>query len=128
MDWYLMVWKKYANFNGRARRKEYWMFSLFHLLVFLVLELTGFALLKSGIGIAFLVLVFVYAMAAIIPSLSVGVRRLHDIGKSGWWMFIGLIPFIGGLILFIFTVLDSDPGMNEYGPNPKFDVLSAASY
>jgi uncharacterized membrane protein YhaH (DUF805 family) len=116
MEWYLLVWKRFAEFDGRSRRKEYWMFSLFNFLIALVLEVAGLILLKSGIGLILLAVLFVYALAALIPSLAVSVRRLHDIGKSGWWLLIALVPIVGGLLLLVFSVMDSEPGMNEYGP------------
>ncbi|MGD0830813.1 MAG: DUF805 domain-containing protein [Terracidiphilus sp.] len=116
MDWYVMVWQRFAEFDGRSRRKEYWMFALFNFLICLGLLFIGILFFKHG-GF---VLCLVYELAQIIPSLAVSVRRLHDIGKSGWWLLIALIPFLGGLILFVFTILDSEPGPNEYGPNPKY--------
>jgi uncharacterized membrane protein YhaH (DUF805 family) len=112
MNWYLGVLKKYADFSGRARRKEFWMFVLFNFIIAVVLSVVdGF------IGIP--ILGGIYTLAVLIPSIAVGARRFHDIGKSGWWQLIGLIPFIGVLILIIFFVMDSNPGDNKYGPNPK---------
>lgn len=119
MDWYLEVLRKYATFTGRARRKEYWFFALFNLLVMLVLSfidgMIGLYSIEAGLG----VLSGIYTLAVLIPSLAVTVRRLHDIGRSGWWLLIAFIPLIGALILLIFTVLDSKPGSNQYGPDPK---------
>ena len=111
MNWYLGVLKKYADFNGRARRKEFWMFFLFNLIVAIVL-----GVIDSMIGIP--VLGLIYSLGVLLPSLAVGARRLHDTGKSGWWLLLGLIPLVG-LILIIFWVMDSNPGDNQYGPNPK---------
>ena len=121
MEWYLLVWKRYAEFNGRSRRKEYWMFALFNMLVALLVYIPAIllTLAKSWTGIALLALFVVYTLAGFIPSLAVGIRRLHDTGKSGWWFLISLIPLAGGIIFLVFMVLDSNPGMNEYGPNPK---------
>jgi uncharacterized membrane protein YhaH (DUF805 family) len=121
MEWYLLVLKKYAEFNGRARRKEYWMYALINILIIFVLEIAGFALIKNVtvVGYIFLALLGIYSLATLIPSLAVGIRRLHDTGKSVWWIFISLIPFVGPIILLIFLVKDSDPGTNLYGPNPK---------
>jgi uncharacterized membrane protein YhaH (DUF805 family) len=128
MDWYLMVWRRYAEFHGRSRRTEYWMFGLFNVLFVFVLAFAG------GIGIAtsrefgvlFFVLVGVYALAAIIPTLAVAVRRFHDTGKSGWLllllMVLGCIPLLGliaAVIQIVFLCTDSDLGQNQYGPNPK---------
>ena len=103
---------KYANFSGRARRSEYWYFYLFTSIVSAVLGGIG-----NAIGITWLA--GVTGLALIVPSLAVGVRRLHDIGKAGIWILIALIPCIGEIILLVWTIKDSDPGDNEYGPNPK---------
>jgi uncharacterized membrane protein YhaH (DUF805 family) len=127
MRWCMEAWKKYAEFNGRARRKEYWMFHLFNvLIVFALLILSGIAesLFPGSDGVKlFAVLVIVYFMAILIPSLAVMVRRLHDTGKSGMWVFISFIPAFGGLILFFFMLMDGEGG-NQYGPNPKSSVAS----
>ncbi len=119
MNWYLEVLKKYAVFNGRARRKEYWYFLLFSILISLALafvdDMLGTFSAKAGLGL----LGGIYFLAVMIPGLAVSVRRLHDTSRSGWWVLIALIPFIGSIILLIFTVLDSTPGENAYGENPK---------
>lgn len=119
MNYYLDVLRKYFVFEGRARRKEYWMFVLFSILISIVLSIvervTGLYSAENGVGF----LSSIYSLAILIPSITVGVRRLHDTGKSGWWILIGLIPFIGSIVLIVFFVMDSDPGQNEYGPNPK---------
>ena len=119
MNWYLTVLKKYAEFSGRARRKEYWMFVLFNIIFFIVAiildNILGTAIENVGYGLFY----FLYGLAVIIPSLAVTVRRLHDTGKSGWWIFISLIPLIGGIWLLILLVTDSQPGENPYGPSPK---------
>ncbi len=113
MEWYLQCFKKYATFEGRARRKEYWMFVLFNAII------STIASALSKIFGFFTVIYIIYAIAIIIPSLSVGVRRLHDIGKSGWNALWGLIPIIGAIYLLILTIKDSEFGDNKYGPNPK---------
>jgi uncharacterized membrane protein YhaH (DUF805 family) len=120
MNWYLEVLKKYAVFDGRARRKEYWMFTLFNVLISMTLGLielkiglTG--LWKSGGG----PLSGLYTLAVLIPGIAVSVRRLHDTGRSGWWLLIALVPCIGGIVLLVFMIEDSQPGDNQYGPNPK---------
>ncbi|MFC5046257.1 DUF805 domain-containing protein [Aquimarina hainanensis] len=119
MNWYITALNKYAEFNGRARRKEYWFFALFNLLfaiVAIILDnVLGIAIREIGYG----PLYGIYALATIIPGLAVAVRRLHDIGKSGWMILIAFIPFIGAIWLLILFTTDSDPGENEYGPNPK---------
>ena len=122
MEWYLKVMRdNYANFNGRARRKEYWMFTLFFLLFAL---LAGFVIgILSAVGetvaMIAIILAVVWYLAHLVPSLAVTVRRLHDTGKSGWFYLLAIIPYIGGLIIFIFTVIEGDKGYNKYGPDPK---------
>ena len=127
MNWYIDVLKKYAQFDGRARRQEYWMFTLFNFLIYmaLVLLVVLAAVLtansdNSGAA-AFLLMIpcGVYSLAVFIPSLAVSIRRLHDTGRSGWWILIGLVPFVGGIIFLVFMCQDSQPGPNEFGPNPK---------
>jgi uncharacterized membrane protein YhaH (DUF805 family) len=113
MNYYLEVLKKYAVFSGRARRKEYWMFILFNFIAYAIL---GFIEVLLGIPA---ILSSIYGLAVLIPSLAVCVRRLHDSGRSGWWILIGLLPLVGFIVLLIFMVLDSQPGDNQYGPNPK---------
>jgi len=122
MDWYLKVMKQYADFSGRARRKEYWMFTLFNIAIILALMIVLIAMgatnNKALIAIG-LVLYCGYALAVIIPSLAVCVRRLHDIGQSGWYYFIGFIPLVGGIILLVWFCQDSQAGENQWGANPK---------
>jgi uncharacterized membrane protein YhaH (DUF805 family) len=119
MNWYLEVLEKYAEFNGRAGRQEYWFFLLFNILISAFLAtidyFTGTFNFETGVGL----LSGIYSLAVLIPGIAVTVRRLHDIDRSGWWLLISLIPIVGGITLFIFMVLDSTPGNNEYGPNPK---------
>lgn len=119
MDWYLKALKQYATFEGRARRKEYWFFALFNFLILVGLSLLDmmFGVYSEEVGLG--LLSTLYWLVIIVPSIAVGVRRLHDIGKSGWWLLIGVIPLIGAIVLLVFAVLDSQPGANEYGPNPK---------
>ena len=122
MNWYLKVLKQYADFNGRARRKEFWMFSLFNFLIAFVLMLAMIALtltLKPALIIVGYIIYVCYLLAIFIPGLAVAVRRLHDIGKSGWYYLIGCIPLVGGIILLVWFCQDSQPGANEYGSNPK---------
>jgi uncharacterized membrane protein YhaH (DUF805 family) len=113
MDWYLEVLKKYALFTGRSRRTEYWMFTLVNAIILVVLGGIEKFLGTNGL------LDTLYALAVLLPSLGVSIRRLHDTGRSGWWLLIGFLPFIGWLVLLLFMVQDSEPGENEYGPNPK---------
>jgi uncharacterized membrane protein YhaH (DUF805 family) len=114
MNYYTDVLKKYAAFNGRARRQEYWMFTLFNALAMIVLAILAVAASKY-----LFVLYGIYFLAVIIPSLAVLVRRLHDIGKSGGWFWILVVPLIGGLWLLVLTCIAGNPGPNQYGPDPK---------
>jgi len=119
MEWYLLVLKRYAEFSGRSRRKEYWMFTLYNTVIYLVLYIAGLVtLMRSSLSMVFFGLVFLYALAVLVPSLAAAVRRLHDTGKSGWFILIGFIP-VAGIALIVLLCLDSTPGDNQYGPNPK---------
>jgi uncharacterized membrane protein YhaH (DUF805 family) len=106
MSWYLEVLKKYAVFSGRARRKEYWMFVLFSLIIAIVLGIIDRAVFNQQI------LGTIYALAVLIPSIAVGIRRMHDTGHSGWWL---LLPIVN----LIFAIQEGNSGENQYGPNPK---------
>ena len=118
MSWYFEVLRKYAVFSGRARRKEYWMFQLFNLIIFCVLSLIE-VILRIAPQTNGSVLASIYALAILIPGIAVGVRRLHDTNRSGWWLLIGLVPLIGTIVLIVFMVQDSQTGDNLYGQNPK---------
>ncbi len=110
--------RKYAVFAGRARRREYWMFQFVNSIV-LILLVAGIVFRpRSPMAIPALLLLCGYVLATMIPALAVSVRRLHDTNLSGWWLLISLVP-LGGFVLFVFHVLDSTPGPNQYGPNPK---------
>jgi uncharacterized membrane protein YhaH (DUF805 family) len=120
MKWFLeALTKKYATFEGRARRSEYWYYMLFYFLAFVVFAivdgLTGTLDEEAGIGL----LSGLFVLATLIPTIAVLVRRLHDTDRSGWWALLNLVPLVGGLVLLVFTVLDSQPGENRFGPNPK---------
>ena len=126
MSWYLAVLKKYAVFSGRARRKEFWMFALFNAIFSVVAAILDYVLGfagEEGLGL----ISALYSLALFIPGLAVQVRRLHDVGKSGWWIFISLIPIIGAIWLLILSVTDSEPGENRYGPNPKESALATTA-
>lgn len=112
MNWYLKCWQQYADFGGRARRKEYWMFVLFNAIIGWVV---GFVFGLMGIGFV----AYAYTLAVFIPSLAVGIRRLHDIGKSGWWFLLALLPVIGTIWLIVLFCMDSQPDSNQWGNNPK---------
>jgi uncharacterized membrane protein YhaH (DUF805 family) len=121
--------QKYVDFTGRARRSEYWFFFLFSALAGLVgAILDAIFGLRSGIYSGTGPIEGLIHLALLLPSLAVGVRRLHDTGRSGWWLLIGLIPIVGWIILLVFFVQDSQPD-NKYGPNPKgLDQSYRASY
>lgn len=137
MEWYLKCLRQYADFSGRARRKEYWMFILFNAIISFVL---GFIDGLLGLNL----LSYIYALVIFIPSLAVSVRRLHDIGRCGWWYLLPMVPFIGlsallafgsftssaaiilglaalgtGILMLIWFCTDSEGGSNKWGPNPK---------
>lgn len=112
MNWYVDAWKKCVEFSGRARRKAFWMFVLFNFLISF-----GIGMIGGVIGNDMLSLV--YSLAIFLPSLALSIRRLHDTGHSGWWILVPIVP-----IVFLF--LDSTPGENSYGPNPKEVKGSAA--
>ena len=113
MNWYLGCWKKYAEFSGRARRQEFWMFVLFNFLASIAVGIVDGLLGTTG------ALGGLYSLAVLIPSLAVAVRRLHDTDRSGWWWLIAFIPLIGFIILLVFLCSDSKPGTNRFGANPK---------
>ena len=115
MHWYQEALRKYADFSTRSRRMEYWMFLLVNIVISLVLGLVG-----RMVGLRFISAV--YSIFVFVPGLAVSVRRLHDIGRSGWWLLLCFVPILGWLVLLFFDVQDSQPGDNEYGPNPKVVV------
>lgn len=123
MEWFLKVMKQYADFNGRARRKEYWMFTFFNLIFGIAAALIDNVLGTTTGGLPYGAFYLIFSLVVLIPGLSVSVRRLHDVGKSGWMLLIALIPLIGAIWLFVLLVTDSKPGENEYGPNPKEAAL-----
>ncbi|MEU5277949.1 DUF805 domain-containing protein [Streptomyces asoensis] len=112
MHWYVDVLKKYAVFGGRARRQEYWMFTLFSVIISIVIAIIDAVIGTSALGI-------IYTLAVLLPSLGVAVRRLHDTDRSGWWILIGLIPLVGAIILIVFLATEGKHEPNQYGPNPK---------
>ena len=124
MYWYFKVLKQYADFQGRARRQEFWMYCLFNT-IFAISALiidnifgTTFGTLHYGL------FYFAYGLAVFLPGLAVLVRRLHDVGKSGWWYFICLIPIIEAIWLLVLLVSDGNFGGNQYGNNPKEIMVS----
>ena len=119
MNWYIEVLKKYTEFSGRARRKEYWYFALFNIIVSFIFIGIDFMFGTFNSEGGFGVFNTIYSLSVLLPAIGVGIRRLHDIGKSGWWLLIGFIPLIGAIVLIVFFVKDSQPGENQYGLNPK---------
>ena len=112
MSWYLSVVKRYAVFSARSQRKEYWMFILVHFIILVLLNLGA----GSDVGVA---LLGIYSLATLIPVLAVNVRRLHDTDRSGWWLFIQLVPILGTIVLLVFLATDGTKGDNRFGPDPK---------
>lgn len=119
MNWYIKCIKSYADFSGRARRMEYWMFELFNVIFIFVAfaldNLLGFTIQNLNFGLFYIL----YLLFIIVPGFAVAVRRLHDVGKSGWFIFISLVPIIGGIWLLVLMLTDSQHGANTWGPNPK---------
>jgi uncharacterized membrane protein YhaH (DUF805 family) len=112
INWYMHVLTNYAQFSGRARRAEYWNFFLVNLIIMLVLE---FVLGFMHLGF----IAYLYSLAVLIPSIAVGIRRLHDTNRSGWWLLISLVPFVGIVVVLVLLALEGTPGPNQYGPDPK---------
>jgi len=118
IEWYFKVLKQYADFSGRARRKEYWMFVLFNAIISIGI-MTTIAGILSVLRIVAGIIFILYVFAVFMPALAVMVRRLHDVGKSGWMLLITLIPLVGTVWLLVLLATDSEPGNNQYGANPK---------
>ena len=138
MNWYVKALKQYVDFSGRARRREYWMFVLVNLVIVIVLSLidtllgTGGFRATAGGGSFYAanslgLLSGLYTLAVLLPSIAVTVRRLHDTDRSGWWILLGFIPIVGGIILLVFYVLEGTRGPNRFGPDPKA-VASTPTY
>lgn len=119
MIWFIMALRKFGVFRGRARRKEFWFFVLFsNLFIYL------FAVLVTGLGLVKDITIGIFGLlllALIIPTIAVTVRRLHDTGRSGWWLLIYLVPIIGPIIALVFLASDGQPGPNKFGLDPKQD-------
>jgi uncharacterized membrane protein YhaH (DUF805 family) len=134
MNWYMVALRKYVDFNGRARRTEYWVFALVNCIISIVLwSIIYLPTVLHGRGengtypLLGSCLFLLFCLATFLPGLAVAIRRLHDTGKSGWWFLITFVPLVGSIILLIFLFMDSQPGPNQYGPNPKgFDGLDGS--
>lgn len=122
MNYYFDVLKKYAVFTGRARRSEYWYFVLFNFIAAIIIGFIGAVLNDRDQTLSRL-----YSLAIFLPALGVTIRRLHDIGKSGWWIFMIFIPLVGAIILIVWEATEGQPGSNKYGPNPKETVNAQQS-
>lgn len=125
MEWYLGVMKKYALFSGRARRKEYWMFCLFNLLFGIAAMVLDNVLGIAMGGVGYGAIYCLYMLGTLIPCLAVSFRRLHDTGRSGWFLLLALIPLIGSIWLIVLLCSDGEAAENKYGLNPKLAMAPA---
>lgn len=119
-----MPLRRYADFSGRSRRKEYWMFTLFYVLVIVGLAVAAVSTADSDadadiFGSVFGIVLIVFVLATLVPSIAVAVRRLHDQDRTGWWYLLSIVPYVGGLVLLVFMCLNGTPGSNRFGPDPK---------
>jgi len=123
MNWYLKVLQNPTDFSGRARRKEYWMYTLFNTIFAIIAAVAdnvlGLTFEVEGINVGYGYIYLLYGLLVFIPELAVSVRRLHDVGKSGWYLLLAFIPIIGAIWLLVLFVTDSEPGSNKWGENPK---------
>jgi uncharacterized membrane protein YhaH (DUF805 family) len=130
LTWMLMPYRRYAEFSGRSRRREYWSFFLFYLLVMIALNLLfgrheavyrpwGMAFVSTGLYGGVGVVAGLFGLVNLIPSLAVAVRRLHDQDRTGWLLLLAFIPILGGFALLVLMLLDGTHGPNSYGPDPK---------
>jgi len=133
MEWMLLPYKRYFDFSGRSRRKEYWMFFLFVIVIELILAallfsqipLTAYGMMDwpaEGVGTGFyalMIVAFIFGLGTIIPQIAVQVRRFHDQDKSGWFVLLNFIPYVGFLIVLVFMFIEGTRGPNRYGADPK---------
>lgn len=118
-----ICFSKYATFEGRARRSEYWFYTLFIWAVQMILYILGIIILGKSPEDGTNILMSIFSLATLLPSLAVFWRRMHDIGKSGAWFFLNLVPCIGSIVLLVFEITDSQPGENQFGMSPKYPVV-----
>jgi len=111
MEYYTDAFKRFADFNGRATVRQFWMFVLINFAITFAISLIGINTISAG-----------YSLVAMIPSMAIGVRRLHDIGKSGWYCCLAFIPLVGVIILIIWFIKAGDVGPNAYGEDPNSPV------
>jgi uncharacterized membrane protein YhaH (DUF805 family) len=127
MQWYTEVLKKYVDFSGRARRKEFWMFALVSVVISIILNIVDRAIgtdNASGSGL----LGGLYSLGVLLPTLAVGARRLHDTDRSGWWLLLYIIPVVGWIVLIVFWAMDGTVGQNKYGLDPKAAERGATGF
>lgn len=123
MEWMTLPLKRYADFSGRSRRKEYWMFFLLIIIAAVVIGMVEGVLGLAGmVGGVYGPLTTVFLLGIIVPSIAVQVRRFHDQDKSGWWVLLGFVPLIGGIAVLVFMCLEGTQGENQYGADPKGGV------
>lgn len=133
MDWMLMPLKRYADFSGRSRRKEYWMFALGVAIVYAILTVLLLGGLDfngggfSAVSGASFAILMIFALAIFVPALAVMVRRFHDQDKSGWFVLLNFIPYVGGIVVLVMMCLEGTKGPNRYGPDPKASEHGAPS-
>ena len=134
MSYYInAITRHYADFQGRARRKEFWMYTLFNVVfatVAVILDIvlgTGFASVGVDVGYGYGLIYLLFVIGIFVPTLAMYVRRLHDVGKSGWFLLVILIPLAGAIWFLVPMCTDSQPGTNQYGPNPKGFGAAAAN-
>jgi uncharacterized membrane protein YhaH (DUF805 family) len=118
-NWTSVMTTKYAKFDGRARRSEFWWFVLINVVIGSVLQILAYWS-NGGLASIFWLLDLVFVLATFIPGLALAFRRLHDTNKSAWFLLVALIPLVGFIILLVFYFLDSDKTDNDYGPSPKY--------
>lgn len=118
MNYYIYCWQHYLDWKGRARRSEFWYFALYNFIIGIVISIFGWIVGTQ-------IFSDIYGIAICIPGICVGIRRMHDIGKNGWWILINLIPLVGWIWYIVLCCQDSQPGENQWGPNPK-EVQPAA--
>jgi len=127
MEWATLPLKKYAEFTGRSRRKEYWLFVLLTLGIYIVAGIVDSIMGLAGmVGGLYGPVMLIVALGLLIPSIAVAMRRLHDTDRSGWWLLIAFIPFIGSIVLLIFFVLEGTRGPNRFGPDPLAGEIQSA--
>ena len=114
--WKQVVLERYAQFTGRARRAEFWWYALANVIISVAFNILG------AITTLFAIIGFIYWLGVLIPGIAVGIRRLHDTDRSGWWLLIALVPFVGFIVLIVFLATDSKPGVNQYGTSEKYPV------